>query len=164
MILPPGEFTYATFYGDDKTLIRAIFHDDNDDWDTYHEIIIPVDLEDKNYQKLLETFDLDQIKKMSKEDREVARENFLEVIKEVSEKYGLIYDPDNADINNRLKIQDIFELPSGEFGEELLFNIKLNIFEMEEVSHSDNDVLKKELRDATSPMQCFYIAGKFLYE
>ena len=164
MILPPGEFTYATFYSDDKTLIRAIFHDDNDDWETYHEIIIPVDLEDQNYQKLLETFDLEQINKMTNEERAVQRENFLEVVKEVAEKSGMIYDPESANIENHLRIDHLFKLPDDELGEEFLFNIKLNIFEMEKVMHSDDADLKKRLREATSPIECFYIAGKFLYE
>ena len=164
MILPPGEFTYATFYGDDRTLIRAIFHDDNDDWDTYHEIMIPVDLEDKNYQKLLEKFDLEQINKMTNEDRAVERENFLEVVKEVAERSGMIYDPESANIENHLRIDHLFKLPDDELGEEFLFNIKLNIFEMEKVMHSDDADLKKRLREATSPIECFYIAGKFLYE
>lgn len=162
MILDNGDFTHAEFLDEDKNIIKALFHSVEEDLLT--EILVPVDLEDETYQKLLEKFNLQQIKKMTDESREKQRTDFLMIVKDIAETNGLIYDPENADVENRLKVDHIFELPEGEFGEEFLFNIKLKIFEMEEVMHSDDADLKKELREATTPLECFYIAGKFLYK
>lgn len=162
MILGNGEFTEAYFLDNKKTQIETVFHDFDED--AYFNVLIDVDLENENYQRLLEQFNLVQIKKMTDERRQQENEQFLYVVEDIAKRNGLIYDPENADTENRLKVDHIFELPEGEFGEEFLFNIKLNIFEMEEVINSENADLKKELREATTPLQCFYIAGKFLYE
>ena len=162
MILGNGEFTEAFFADDSKTLIDSVWHDFDDD--QHFSVMINVDLENKNYQKLLEKFNLQQIKKMTDEKRQSEQENFLTIVKDIAVNSGLIYDPENADVENRLKVDHIFELPEGEFGEEFLFNIKLKIFDMEEVMNSDNTELKTKLREATTPLECFYIAGRFLYE
>lgn len=166
MKLPEGEFTHAAFFDADKQLIRAIYHefeDDNGD-EVFHEIMINVDLEDPVYQKLLETFNLQQIKKMTDEEWDVQKHNFMELVKEVALDTGLIYDPENVDAENRLKVDHIFELPEGEVGEEFLFDLKLRVFDMDEVMNSEDADLKKKLREAKTPLESLYIAGKFLYE
>ena len=46
----------------------------------------------------------------------------------------------------------------------LLFNTKLKIFDLPQVTQSTNSELKKKLREAKTPLESLYIAGKFLYE
>ena len=41
---------------------------------------------------------------------------------------------------------------------------ELKIFELDAVTKSENDSLKKELREADSPLKALYIAGKFMFE
>ena len=43
-------------------------------------------------------------------------------------------------------------------------NIKLKIFDLPEVVNSSNSELKSKLRQATTPLEALYVAGKFLYE
>jgi phage pi2 protein 07 len=166
MKLPEGEFTHATFFSDEGQLIRAIYHefeDENGD-EKFHEIMINVDLEDPLYQKLLETFNLQQIKNMTNEEREIQKQNFLSLVQELAVENGMVYDPENANNDNKLRVDHIFELPEGEFGEEFLFNLKLRVFDMDEVMNSEDADLKKKLREAKTPLESLYIAGKFLYE
>jgi hypothetical protein len=47
---------------------------------------------------------------------------------------------------------------------DLLFNIKLKIFDLPKVTQSNNTELKKKLREAKTPLESLYIAGKFLNE
>jgi len=162
MILGNGEFTEAYFVDSDNRQIEAVFHDFDDD--KFFNLIIKVDLENENYKKLLEQFNLVQIKKMTDERKEFENQKFLNVVKDVAQQSGLIYDPENADAENRLRVDHIFELPEGEFGEEFLFNLKLRVFEMDEVMNSEDADLKKKLREAKTPLESLYIAGKFLYE
>lgn len=162
MILSNGRFTHARFTSSRKDLIESIWLDENDN--TYHQIAIEVDLENPEYVKLLETFTTDEIATMTDQYAKEEQENFLAIVKDIAETYGLIYDPDAVDGKDKLNIDHIFTPPEGDDGVDLLFNVKLKIFEMDEVLNSDNGELKKALREAKTPIEAFYIAGKFLYE
>jgi hypothetical protein len=45
-----------------------------------------------------------------------------------------------------------------------LFNLKVKIFDLPQVSSSTNSELKKKLRETKTPLEALYVAGKFLYE
>jgi hypothetical protein len=79
-------------------------------------------------------------------------------------KHGLIYDPAAIDPQNKLTLDHLFNPPEGKVGMDLLFNIKLKIFDLPEVMQSNNNELKKKLREAKTPLESLYIAGKFLNE
>jgi hypothetical protein len=161
-ILSNGQFIEARFLSSRKDLIEAIWHDTDND--RYNKIIIPSDLEHPDYQKLMDQFTTDEIATMTDQYSKKVQEDFNENVKQIALDYGLIYDPDAADQKDRLVLDNIFEPKDDDASTDLLFNIKLKIFELEEVLNSDDAVLKKELREATTPIQAFYIAGKFLYE
>ena len=162
MILDKGRFTEATFASSKRNLILAIWFDE--DSKQYHEIAIKPDLNDKNYQKLLNTFTTDEISMMTDQKRKLNSQNFETMVKDVALKYQLIYDPAVTNPQDKLVIDNIFNLPEGNVGTDMLFNIKLKIFDLPQVKESTNTELKKKLREAKTPLESLYIAGKFLYE
>lgn len=157
-----GKFTYAYFNDSKKNYITATWL--NTDEQTYTDIIIPTNLEDADYKNLLETFTVDEISTMTDQKSKDEAQSFELIVKDVAEKYGLVYDPNAADNKDRLSVDHIFNPPEGDVGTDLLFEIKLKIFDIEEVVNSTNDDLKKQLREANTPLKALYIAGKFLFE
>lgn len=162
MILNNGKFTYARFVSSRKQLIDAIWHDDVENKNI--AITLETDLTNPNYVKLLETFSVDEISTMTDQHTRKEALNFELFVKDMAQKYGLLYDPNAKDQNKSLNVDSIFAPPEGDAGTDLLFNIKLKIFEMQQVTDSTDTELKKKLREATTPLEALYIAGKFLFE
>lgn len=162
MNLEKGKFINAVFSSSKKNLILAIWQDS--ETKQQHEIAVETNLNNKIYVKLLETFTTDEISIMTDQKRKHAAKNWELIVKDIAEKYGLIYDPLAVNPQDKLVIDHLFNPPEGEAGMELLFNTKLKIFDLPEVTSSNNSELKKKLREAKTPLESLYIAGKFLYE
>ena len=162
MNLDKGKFINALFASSKKKLILAIWQDN--ETKQQHEIAIETDLNNKMYVKLLETFTTDEISTMTDQKRKHAAKSWELVVKDIAVKYGLIYDPSSTNPQDKLVIDHLFNPPEGEAGMELLFNTKLKIFDLPQVTQSSNTELKKKLREAKTPLESLYIAGKFLYE
>ena len=126
MILKNGKFINAVFASSKKDLILAIWYDELSK--QHHEIAITTDLHNKMYVKLLETFTTDEISTMTDQKRKHAAKSWELIVKDVAEKYGLIYDPTATNPQEKLVIDHLFNPPEGEAGMELLFNTKLKIF------------------------------------
>ena len=127
-------------------------------------ILVPADLENPDYLELLEQFTIDEITTMTNQRHEVDKANFTAFVKNMCIDYGLVYDPNAADQQDRLTVDHIFNPAPDDLNIDFLFNIKIKIFEMPEVEGSTNAALKKQLREAKTPLESLYIAGKFLYE
>jgi hypothetical protein len=162
MNLDKGKFINALFASSKKKLILAIWQDN--ETKQQHEIAIETDLNNKMYVKLLETFTTDEISTMTDQKRKHAAKSWELVVKDIALKYGLIYDPSSTNPQDKLVIDHLFNPPEGEAGMELLFNTKLKIFDLPEVTQSSNTELKKKLSEARTPLESLYIAGKFLNE
>ena len=166
MILENGKFTHARYVSSQKDFIEAIWMwNEVEDGETpYLQVQVPVDLENQNYVTLLDTFSVDEITTMTDQQAKEEAENFRAYVKEIAVDYGLLYD-DNAEANrNGNSIDMIFNPPEGDEGADQLFDLKLKIFEMDEVANSTDDELQTELREAESPLKALYVAGKFLFE
>ena len=166
MILENGKFTHARYVSSQKDFIEAIWMwNEVEDGETpYMQVAIEVDLEDPNYITLLDTFTTDEISTMTDQHAKEEAENFKVFVKEMALDYGLVYDPSAEQDASAHSVDHIFEPPEGDDGTDLLFNIKLKIFDMEQVVNSEDDDLKKELREADTPLKALYVAGKFLFE
>lgn len=162
MSLKNGKFINAVYASSKRKLILAIWQ--NSDSMQQHEVAIETDLNSDTYKKLLETFTVDEISTMTDQKRKMASKNWEILVKDVAQKYGLIYDPLAVNPQDKLVLEHLFNPPEGEVGMELLFNTKLKIFDLPQVIQSTNLELKKKLREAKSPLESLYIAGKFLYE
>jgi hypothetical protein len=164
-----GRWVHAKYVTTNKDVIEAVWeHADriNEDGEKeWEEVLIPVDLENDYYMHLLDTYSIDEINTMSDQYEKRQKALFTSFVKKVGEDFGLLYNPDaEQGAVNTSNIDMIFEPVSGNAGEDFLFDLKLKIFEMDEVSTSDNEALQTELREADSPLKALYIAGKFLYE
>lgn len=162
MNLDKGKFINAIFASSKKKLILAIWQDN--ETKQQHEVAIETDLNNKNYVKLLETFSTDEISIMTDQKRKHAAIAWESIVKDVATKYGLIYDPAVTNPQDKLTVDHLFNPPAEDVGINLLFNIKLKIFDLPSVTQSTNTELKKKLREAKTPLESLYIAGKFLYE
>ena len=163
-ILGEGEFVEARFTDRNYNNIISVWYSYEED--ANHTILIPVNLENGLYQRLLEDFNLKQIKDMTNEYSETRKTEFLATVKLIAENQGLIYDPSIMEEKDEaLNLEAVFS-PTQDIkaNEEFLFDLKLRMFDMEQVIESDKDELKKQLREAETPLECFYILGKILYE
>jgi hypothetical protein len=125
---------------------------------------VATDLEDPIYLELLEQFTIDEISDMTAQKHEFEAATFTTFVKQMALDYGLVYDPNAADQQDRLTIDNLFNPGADERAVDFLFDLKIKIFDIPEVAESINTELKKQLREADSPLKSLYIAGKFLYE
>jgi hypothetical protein len=166
MILKDGKFTWARYVSSRKDYIEATWmrNDVPEGTSPYMQVSVRADLENENYVTLLNTFTTDEISTMTDQYSKLQAEDFKTFVKEMALSYGLVYDP-NAERDVKVhSIDHIFEPPAGDDGTDLLFNIKLKIFDLKEVIDSEDEDLKKELREADTPLKALYVAGKFLFE
>ena len=116
------------------------------------------------YKKLLETFTTDEISTMTDQKHKNQAASFELVVKDIAKKYGLIYDPAITNPQDKLTLDHLFTPTNDSVGTDLLFNLKVKIFDLPQVSSSTNSELKKKLRETKTPLEALYVAGKFLYE
>lgn len=162
MILTNGKFISATFANGQKNVILAIWKDSTTE--QLQEVAIQTNLEDRLYTQLLEAFTVDEISTMTDQRNAAHKAAFEEMVMKMARDHGLVYDATAAAQKDRLSIDHIFNPPEGDAGSDLLFDIKLKIFDLPQVVDSKDAELKAELRKATTPLQAFYVAGKFLYK
>jgi hypothetical protein len=166
MILKDGKFTWARYVSSRKDYIEATWmrNDVPQGTSPYMQVSVRADLENQNYVTLLNTFTTDEISIMTDQYSKLQAEDFKVFVKEMALSYGLVYDP-NAERDVKVhSVDHIFEPPAGDDGTDLLFNVKLKIFDLKEVIDSEDEDLKKELREADTPLKALYVAGKFLFE
>lgn len=167
MFFENGKFTHARYVNSKKDTVEAIWMMNEvpeGELSPYVQVCIPTDLENEAYIKLLDTFTTDEISSMTDQHSKGEAENFKEFVKTLATDYGLLYDPNAERDAMAHSVDHIFEPPEGDEGTDLLFNLKLKIFDMQQVIDSTNDGLKKELREADTPLKALYVAGKFLFE
>lgn len=158
-----GKFTHARYVNSKKQVIETIWYDE--EAGTYTQEAVECNLEDPRYLELLDTFTTDEISTMTDQHSKEQAENFKLFVKGMAEDYGLVYDPNAANPSEKVHgIDHIFEPPEGDEGVDLLFNIKLKIFDMPEVQKSRSKKLKAELREADTPLKALYVAGKILFK
>jgi hypothetical protein len=162
MLLNNGKFISAVFVNSRKKDILAVWQDDATL--TTSDVVVEVNLEDMSYRLLVETFTIDEITQMTTEKHNRESLVFAAFVKKMALDTGLVYDPAAANKQGQLDLTNIFDLPGGDVGIDLLFNIKLKIFDLQQVTDSSNTALKKQLREAKTPLEAFYICGKFLFE
>ena len=105
---------------------------------------------------------LDQIKKNTTNQVAEQDEAFKLYAIESGKSLGYLYDPDVANPNNRLILENIFTKPEGTKGDDLLFEVKLRVFDIQEVIDSTDETLKTRLRETDNIMEALWIAGQFL--
>lgn len=136
----------VTFLNDDKTVIEVLYNDNNN----IISYLIRVDFDNPDFKDLLSEIDLEQIEKNSKNKKKVYTDLLKNHLNNVSN--SLRIQAENSDEKFLEKLEKfLFEF--NEKDDELLFKLKLKLFENLRVK-SCNDIEKKsKLRTATNPIQ-----------
>lgn len=116
------------------------------------------------WRDLLSRVSVDEIEEMTKDHRKLLIQNEQEALIAAAKEQGLVYEAGQRTPNSISSLDYIFNLPDTEIGTDFLFELKLRVFDMEQVMQSDNKEWKKKIRDSSSPIEVMYWAGKFLYE
>jgi hypothetical protein len=160
-----GQWVQARYANDEKNIIEAVLEQVTEDGELDHSgVIIHVDMEDEDFQSVLEVFSLDQIEEMTKVHIAERTQAYLGLVEKIATEKGLIFQPDKINRFGNKDLPAYFNVAENDIEEEYLFDLKLSVFEMPEVYDSTNDDLKRQLREADTVAKTLYIAGKFLYE
>ena len=152
-------YQYAYFANLQRTVI-------NIEWLHNDEIIeetIPFDEDFYRYQELLQHVTLDQIHENTKQRNYEANRVFKQYVKEIAEEDGYMfldiakgYNASFDRVNDYL-FGDAF---NEETDKELLFKIKLSVFELDFVKSFKGRKLKSELRKSSSVYELYSILFK----
>lgn len=160
-----GQWVHARYANNDKTIIEAVLEQVTEDGEIDHSgVIMPVNMEEEDFQSVLEVFSLDQIEEMTKQHIAERTQVYLDMVKKIATDAGLLYDESKINRFGDKQLPAYFSVAETDSEEEYLFDLKLSVFEMPEVYDSTNDDLKRQLREADTIAKTLYIAGKFLYE
>lgn len=160
-----GQWVHARYANNSKTVIEAVLEQQTSDGEIDHSgVIIPVNMEEEDFQSVLEVFSLDQIEEMTKQHIAERTQVYLDMVKKIATDAGLLYDESKINRFGDKQLPAYFSVAETDSEEEYLFDLKLSVFEMPEVYDSTNDDLKRQLREADTIAKTLYIAGKFLYE
>ena len=160
-----GQWVHARYANNDKTIIEAVLEQVTADGEIDQSgVIMPVNMEEEDFQSVLEVFSLDQIEEMTKQHIAERTQVYLDMVKKIATDAGLLYDESKINRFGYKQLPAYFSVAETDSEEEYLFDLKLSVFEMPEVYDSTNDDLKRQLREADTIAKTLYIAGKFLYE
>lgn len=160
-----GQWVHARYANDEKNIIEAVLEQVTEDGEFDRSgVIIHVNMEDEEFQSVLEVFSLDQIEEMTKVHIAERTQSYLGLVEKIATEKGLIFQPDKVNRFGHKDLPAYFSVAENDIEEEYLFDLKLSVFEMPEVYDSTNDDLKRQLREANTVAKTLYIAGKFLYE
>lgn len=160
-----GQWVHARYANNDKTIIEAVLEQVTADGEIDQSgVIMPVNMEEEDFQSVLEVFSLDQIEEMTKQHIAERTQVYLDMVKKIATDAGLLYDESKINRFGDKQLPAYFSVAETDSEEEYLFDLKLSVFEMPEVYDSTNDDLKRQLREADTIAKTLYIAGKFLYE
>jgi hypothetical protein len=160
-----GQWVHARYANNDKTVIEAVLEQVTADGEIDQSgVIMPVNMEEEDFQSVLEVFSLDQIEEMTKQHIAERTQVYLDMVKKIATDAGLLYDESKINRFGDKQLPAYFSVAETDSEEEYLFDLKLSVFEMPEVYDSTNDDLKRQLREADTIAKTLYIAGKFLYE
>lgn len=149
----------AIFVNNQRTMVEAVLFNDDDG---FIEVIGEVETGDPVWSIVMKYFTVDQVGKMTDEKRERERDALKAMAIEYGLAEGYIYDPKSEKATNRMGIEEIFDLPNDQRGQDLLFEIKLRIFETEEALNSTNEELQQRLRECNSAIEAIWIYGNML--
>ncbi len=133
------------------------------DGDKVVEETIPFDTSFHRYQTLLDHISLDQLHENTKKRNREVSEAFKEVVRQIAEEDGLLYSDESKGYNtsfdkvNEYLFGDAF---NEETDKELLFKIKLSVFELDFVKSFKGRKLKSELRKSSSVYELYSILFK----
>lgn len=142
-------FVTARFTDQDKKFIQTTWQEKKKK-SKLHYYGIELNLEHPHYIQLLDLISLDEIHENTVNWFRKERESFEKAVYEIAKKDGLIAEAITEQSKNKYEdlVKSIFVEYKEDEDKENLFNLKLALFELEQVRSSSNRELKAKLRKA----------------
>ena len=140
----------AKYYNSERTQIMVDYLNENDD---PINVVVPADPDNSLFKKLMTFTTLDDIHENTWsyiKEQQIGLEN---AIMNIAKRNGQIYDVGSANPKLYKEVARIISTPfDPEADKELLFVMKLEIFDLEEVKKCKDRTLKSALRKSESPL------------
>jgi len=134
------------FYDKNKTTIEVLYNENNN----IVNYFVPVNFENSDFKDLLTEIDLEKIEKNTKNKQKVYRQQLTNYITNVTD--SLKYQSENSD-EKFLDRFDKFLFNYDDKDDELLFKLKLKMFESDKLKNCNDTDKKSKIRTATNPLQ-----------
>ena len=159
MITEQHELLYATFSNTAKSVVSVLWVDS--ETKEISEEVIEVKKDDISWNHLLKYITIEEINENTVKKNNEERDQFINMVKEIGKKEGLIFKKKSSDEVVSMPIKDILSTTVAETKEdkENLFNIKLKIFEHPAVKDCNDRSLKSKIRKAQSPIEALALAS-----
>ena len=112
--------------------------------------LIPVDFKNSDFKELMSEIDLEQIEKNTKDKRKIYKQQLKTYLNNVTD--ALKYQAENSD-EKFLERLEKFLFEFNEKDDELLFKLKLKMFESTRLKSCNDTEKKSKIRTATTPVQ-----------
>jgi len=136
----------VSFLNVDKTLVEVLYNENNN----IISYLIPVDFQNSDFKDLLSEIDLEQIEKNTKDKRKIYKQQLKSYLNNVTD--ALKYQAENSDEKFLERLEKfLFEFNGKD--DELLFKLKLKMFESSRLKSCNDAEKKSKIRTATTPVQ-----------
>lgn len=150
----------AKFYNSERTQIMVDYIDGNDEEQEY---VIPADPDHPLFQQLTKTIPVDELHENTWAYIKEQQTALEQTIMMIAKREGQIYDVGTPNPKLYKEVARIISQPfDSEEHKELLFVMKLEIFDLEEVKSCKERTLKSELRKAETPIDVLMAACKII--
>ena len=136
----------VSFLNVDKTLVEVLYNENNNTV----SYLIPVDFQNSDFKELISEIDLEQIEKNTKDKRKIYKQQLKNYLNNVTD--SLKYQAENSD-EKFLERLEKFLFEFNEKDDELLFKLKLKMFESSRLKSCNDTEKKSKIRTATTPVQ-----------
>ena len=136
----------VSFLNVDKTLVEVLYNENNNTV----SYLIPVDFQNSDFKELIAEIDLEQIEKNTKDKRKIYKQQLKNYLNNVTD--SLKYQAENSD-EKFLERLEKFLFEFNEKDDELLFKLKLKMFESSRLKSCNDTEKKSKIRTATTPVQ-----------
>jgi len=150
----------ARFTDNDRTTILAEWAD-NADTNTIRAQYISVDENDVNFKNLIKIYTLDQIEEDTIEYGKQIQKRIIDFHQKLidSGEISTSAFQEKSDNTNYDKLFNFIFKFNSEYHDEGLFNMKLAVFEIEEISDCEDSGLKESIRTAKTPTELINIVS-----
>jgi hypothetical protein len=136
----------VSFLNVDKTLVEVLYNENNNTV----SYLIPVDFQNSDFKELISEIDLEQIEKNTKDKRKIYKQQLKTYLNNVTD--ALKYQAENSDEKFLERLEKfLFEFNGKD--DELLFKLKLKMFESSRLKSCNDTEKKSKIRTATTPVQ-----------
>lgn len=144
------KFVDAYFTNNDRTIVEVVWSDAND---KLHIEIIEAKDGDKAWERLLQDnkeINIDSLHERTYRRNKRQLESFEQEVVDIAERSGLWADIFAKEEDAFVAVCKLVTMPDKDVDKELLFKVKIKLFDTEEVANCDDREIKNKIRKATN--------------